>query len=339
MEPKMTAKDAADFLGVSLQAINKTLKTKDVNYKKSANRLFFGHETGRTIFNLPVERQKIAFQIVKGGTGKTAIALNFAIRASLYGLRVLCIDLDQQGNLTDLLGVDGDEQACLIDSITDPTVQFKDLIVSVLPGIDLEPSNLDNALLENTLTIKKIRLDRVYSQRIAQVENNYDLIVLDCPPALGSNNAAAALTADKVVAVVDPDRNALKGLQYTHEEVARIGSDFDQEIPIGIVLNKFDKRTSLSHDTLEMLIKHDTFGPMLYKSYVGVNQQIPNANANQETLFDTLRDSSAKMDIDLLTREILGLDEALINRKNKEKEGMPSAGMDSPAIGQNDQMI
>jgi chromosome partitioning protein len=338
MEPKMTAKDAADFLGVSLQAINKTLKSKEVDYRKSANRLYFGHDTARTIFDLPIERKKIAFQIVKGGTGKTAMALNFAIRASLYGLRVLCVDLDQQGNLTDLLGVDGDEHACLIDSITDPTVQFKDLIVSVLPGLDLVPSNLDNALLENTLTIKKIRLDRVYSQRIASVEEDYDIVVLDCPPALGSNNAAAALAADLVVAVVDPDRNALKGLQFTFEEVSRIGSDFDQEIPIGIVLNKFDKRTSLSHDTLEMLIKHEVFGPLLYKSYVGTNQQIPNANASLITLFDNLRDSSAKMDFDLLTREILDLDGALAMKKQKT-EGMNSAGMDSPVLGQQDPMI
>ena len=319
MQPKMTAKDAAEFLNVSLQAVNKSLKTKELDFKKSANRIYFGHDTARSLFNLPVERKKIAFQIVKGGTGKTAITLNFALRASLYGLKVLAIDLDQQGNLTDLLGVDGDEYACLIDSVTDSRTRFKDLVISVAPGLHLVPSNLDNALLESTLTIKKIRLDKVISQKLKEVEDQYDVIVFDCPPALGSTNAAAALASDFVIAVVDPDRNALKGLKYTYEEIAKIGEDHDRKIPVHVALNKFDKRTSLSRDTLESLIKHKTFGPMFYKSYIGTSQQFPNVNAEGASIYDTIKDTTAKVDVDLLTREVLELEDALQMRRESEK--------------------
>lgn len=320
MNPKMTAKDAAEFLDISLQGINKSLKTKDIEIQKSANRIYFGHESARKFFQLPVKKKTIAFQVVKGGTGKTAIGLNVALRASLYGLRVLCIDLDQQGNLTNLLGIDGEEYKCIFDALTNPQINFPDLIVNIHPGIDLIPSNLDNALLESTLILKKIRLDKVYDQRIKEVKDQYDLVVLDCPPALGANNAAAALASDLVVCVVDPDSNAIKGLLYSYQEITRLAEDNERTIPVRIVLNKFDKRTSLSHDTLEKLIRHDVFGRMLYKSYVGTNQQIPNANASQTTIFDSLKDSSAKVDIDLLTREILELDQALV-RRNQEREG------------------
>ena len=317
MQPKMTAKDAADFLNISLQAINKNLKSKDVEFKKSANRLHFGHDASRTLFNLKIDPQIIAFQIVKGGTGKTAIALNFAIRASLYGLRVLCLDLDQQGNLTDLLGVDGEEYAPIIDCLTDDKTEITDLIINVMPGIDLIPSNLDNALLENTLLYKKLPLDKVYARQLQALKDRYDVIVLDCPPALGANNAAAVLASDLVVAVVDPDRNAVKGLKYTYEEVTRMEKQYERRVPVKIVLNKFDKRTSLSHDTLESLIKHKVFGPMLCKTYVGVNQQFPNASAMGGSIFDPIKESSAKVDIDLLTREILGLDRVISARKEK----------------------
>lgn len=315
----MTAKDAAEFLGISLQGVHKALKSKGVDIQKSANRIYFGHESARKFFQLPVQRKTIAFQVVKGGTGKTAIGLNVALRASLYGLKVLCIDLDQQGNLTNLLGVDGEEYKCMFDALTNPQISFPKIIINVHPGVDLIPSNLDNALLESTLILKKIRLDKVYEQRIKEVSGDYDLIVLDCPPALGANNAAAALASDLVICVVDPDSNAIKGLLYSYEEITRLAEDNERSIPVRIVLNKFDKRTSLSHDTLEKLIKHEVFGKMLYKSYVGTNQQIPNANASQTTIFDSLKESSAKVDIDLLTKEILDLDHALM-RRNLDKE-------------------
>jgi chromosome partitioning protein len=245
---------------------------------------------------------------------------------------VLCIDIDQQGNLTNLLGIDGEEYKCMFDALTDPKISFSDLIISALPGIDLVPSNLDNALLENTLVIKKIRLDKVYEQRIKDVKDQYDLIVLDCPPALGANNAAAALASDLVVCVVDPDSNAIKGLLYSYQEITRLAEDNERTIPVKIVLNKFDKRTSLSHDTLEKLIKHEVFGPMLYKSYVGTNQQIPNASASLTSIFDSLKDSSAKVDIDLLTREILELDQALIRRNQERESKSNSAGEASDII-------
>src|SRR5882762_36401 len=115
MRPKKTAKDAAEFSRISVQAIHQMLKKQDLSFEKSQNRVYFGHETARVLFQLPFQFQVVTFQIVKGGTGKTSTACNFAVRANLYGARVLCVDLDHQGNMTDFFKVDACEYPVMVD--------------------------------------------------------------------------------------------------------------------------------------------------------------------------------------------------------------------------------
>lgn len=100
MNPKMTAKEAAEFLGISARQVFKRLLAAELPYSKVNGAVCFGYPTARQLFRLSLKPKAISFQIVKGGTGKTSLACAVAIRANLYGLRVLCIDLDQQGNLT-----------------------------------------------------------------------------------------------------------------------------------------------------------------------------------------------------------------------------------------------
>jgi chromosome partitioning protein len=76
-----------------------------------------------------------------------------------------------------------------------------------------------------------------------------------------------------------------------------------------VVLNKYDSRTMLSHELLSSLIKHSDYTSKLYKSYIRVSQEFPNSIAKGGTVFDSLRESSAKEDVDLLTREILELND------------------------------
>src|SRR6188768_3998987 len=114
MNPKMTAADAARFLGVTIQAVHKQLKSKGLPYQKAQNRVFFGHETARALSWQPDNQKTIAFQIVKGGTGKTSIAHSVGVRACLYGARVLFVDLDQQGNLTQACSLDPEKYPCMV---------------------------------------------------------------------------------------------------------------------------------------------------------------------------------------------------------------------------------
>jgi chromosome partitioning protein len=322
MHPKITAKDAAEFSKVSLQSIHQILKKQNLPYEKSQNRVFFGHDTSRSLFRIPFQFKVVTFQIVKGGTGKTSTAFNFAIRANLYGARVLCVDLDHQGNMTDFFNVDADQYPVMIDVLTGDA-KFSEGIVSILPGLDLLSSRIDNSIIDSELMIRKTNLKKIYREMFLKVKDDYDLVVVDCPPSLGHSVAAAALASDMIIAPVTPDRSAIKGLELTTNEIQELANENDVIVDVRILFNKFDKRTSLSHGTLEKLIKHKEFGKKLFSTYISVNQDLPNAVDKRTTIFDSLRENSAKTDMDLFVREALELDKIMsgkrIKRNNQKK--------------------
>ncbi len=310
----MTAKDAAEFSQISVQAIHQMLKKQDLPFEKSQNRVYFGHETARALFGLPFNFKVVTFQIVKGGTGKSSTAFNFAIRANLYGARVLCVDLDHQGNMTDFFKVNAYEHPVMVDVLAGDA-QFSDGIVNVMPGLDLFSSRIDNSVIDTELMLRKTNLKKVYRDLFLSVKKNYDVIVVDCPPSLGHSVAAAALASDLFIAPVNPDQSAIKGLELTTREIQEVAAQNDVDIDVRVLFNKFDKRTSLSHGTLEKLIKHKEFGKRLFSTYISVSQELPNAIDKGLTIFDSLRDNSAKTDIDLFVREALQLDDL---RKGKQ---------------------
>jgi len=166
MKPKMTAIEAASFLGVTVQAVHKQLRTKDLAFEKSQNRVFFSHSTSKKLFPIEFKHKVIAIQIVKGGTGKTSLAQSIAVRANLYGARVLCIDLDQQGNLTQSFNVNSEEFPAMIDLLTEGH-PIANVIVPIVPGLDLIPSRIENAILDNTIMLKRFPLDRVYRDTLS----------------------------------------------------------------------------------------------------------------------------------------------------------------------------
>lgn len=304
MNPMMSTIDAASALGVSLSAVHKAFKNKKLLFTKVRNRAYFGHDIARSFFEFSFKKQVIAAQIVKGGTGKTSIIHNLAVRANLYGARVLCIDVDQQGNLTEAFGVNAEKHPCMIDVLQGDS-NLQQAIINVAPGLDLLPSRLENAVLDNLIMLKKLPIDRVYASRIEQLRKKYDLILLDCPPALGQSVAAVALAVDTVIAPVTPERFSISGLRITKDEFETLEQNFEKTIPVKVLINKFDNRTALSHEVMALLVRDDRFGPLLFKSHIRSSQDFPNAAAKGVSIFDTFTDSSAKEDVDLVTQELL----------------------------------
>src|ERR1700733_5284857 len=188
--------------------------------------------------------QVFSFQIVKGGTGKTSLCLGLGVRASLYGARTLLIDLDQQGNLTKACRIKTHDKPIMIE-IINQNMSVEEGIVPVFDGLDLLPSRIENALLDSNLMLKRLPLDRVYKEMIEPLKNKYDLILIDCPPALGSSVTAASLASDKIISPVTPSEFSLEGLEITSREVANIEKTFKVTVPVCPVLNEFDPRTSL----------------------------------------------------------------------------------------------
>ena len=308
IDPKITLAEVANYLNLTVQAIHKRIKVRGLNEKKGQNRIFFGHETAKKIINPIVTPLKLAIAVVKGGVGKTTLSEALAVRACLYGIRVLCIDVDQQANLTKGFAMDKQAKECpvMIDLIEN-RANVSDSILQVLPGLDLIPSRLDNVTLDGYLMVHRQNPLTVFNTVFSDTYKAYDLVIFDCPPTLGATVCASMLASDIVIAPLNPDVYSYEGIEIMDKETKSIREQFGKEINWKILLNKFDSKTILSTDYISQIFKDPKFSEKLLKSVIRTSQEFPNAKKKDKTIFDSLRKSTAKEDIDALTREVLQL--------------------------------
>ncbi len=333
MEPKMLSSHAADFLGISLPALHKRLKSNDLDFKKKKNKIFFGHDTAKTIFNLEISPKIITTHLIKGGAGKTALTFNLAVRANLYGLKVLCIDLDQQGNLTQAFNHDSENTPILVNLINDKHIRISDAIINILPGLDLIPSHLENAILNNSIMLKGHRLDSLFKDLLEPIQNNYDLIFFDCPPSMGQEVTSAYLVSDLLLVPIFPIKFAIGGLRVALHEIANLEKTYKKKITSRLIFNQFDARKMLSHNILTNLIKHPVTGHLLFKNFIRTDQTIENMIADEKeskSLYDPTSPTAGAEDIDLLFREILNF------FKEEEKEHSIYQLMSKHGFGKDD---
>ncbi len=319
ISPKISTSDISLFFNVTNQAILKKSKLKQLKQEKTGNKVYFTHSSSKNLFELNFDKKVFSLQIVKGGVGKTALTLSIAARASLYGAKVLCIDIDQQANLTNHFGIKSDELPVMID-VLKGNIKFEKTIVNVTDGIHLVPSRIDNAILDDHIMVESLRLDQVYKTHIDKVKDFYDLILIDCPPSLGRSVASAALAADYVIAPVTPDAQCLSGLKLLQNGLSSIKEKYGRSVPMKIIFNKFDGRTMLSRNMISRLLENEFYRESLFNTYIRQNQDFANSCANCESIFDSIKPSSAKEDIDFLTKEILDI---LPAEDNAEKMRTP----------------
>jgi len=332
MNPKMTTQEAANCLGVTELWVQSQLSSYNLRYTKQQNHIYFGHSTARRLFGFSFTPMTAAFQIVKGGTGKTSIAQAFAIRANLYGARVLCVDLDQQANLTHSFQIDANHSPVMVDILAEG-YSLREAILPVFEGLDILPSRIENALLDEILRMRSYPLETVYRDLFENLKGAYDLIVVDCPPSLGQSVTAITLAADCVMAPVTPETFAMAGLEITCKAVAELEANYKINIPLKILLNKFDPRTLLSQEAQQLLSAEGLYKGKRLSQNIRSSQEFPNATAKGMTIFDTVKPSTAKEDIDAMTRELLGLDQKnnLISKQGlfKPKTRLKATAKDS----------
>jgi chromosome partitioning protein len=312
LNPKILASEAATMLNTSIQNIHKKIKSLGLETIKSQNRVYFSHDTSRKLFNFTWPNKIYSFQLVKGGVGKTAVSFMFAIRCCLLGAKVALIEIDQQANLTRSCKIDASNCPVMIDFLT-KKLNIRDLMIPVIKGLDILPSRVENALLDNTLMVGKFPLDKVFSKPLNSLKEIYDIIIVDCPPSIGQAVTAVALASDSIVMPVNPTDYSLAGLDLTYNEITDVLEEYEKSCEIKILFNKFDARTTLSFHTLSDLIKHPIYGPKMVKSYIRNNQSIENLLIQGKSVFDTIRFTTEKEDFAIVTNEILELDNQLID--------------------------
>lgn len=306
IQPKMTIAHAANFLNVSGQAVHKQLKIKNIICPKLGNKSYLTNQQARQLFNFSFSRKIIVGQIVKGGTGKTTTIENVASCANTYGARVLKIDADPQGNLTDACGIDAEDKPVLIDVITDK-MDIEEAIVKISDGVDLIPSRIENVIMDNIIVNERLPLHTLYKDLLEPVLNNYDFIFIDCPPTMGQAVTAASLCADIILAPLNPDKFSAKGLKILKREIDTLNKRFKTDIIYKVFLNKFSGKTILSEKAIVSLLSDPDLDGRILQTTVQFSQEIPNITDGNKNLFSSLKSSPTRDDFDRLTRELLGI--------------------------------
>ncbi|MEZ0390700.1 MAG: ParA family protein [Pseudobdellovibrionaceae bacterium] len=247
--------------------------------------------------------QVISFQMLKGGVAKTTSALNFGLRAAMYGSKVLFVDMDQQANLTFALGHEADDKPVWVD-LVEKKAKIEEATITIDEGIDLIPSSLNNSVLDRVLLNSNRNWAQAVKGPLKDIRAYYDLVIIDTAPNLSAINTAVTCASDLVVLPINPDRFSLLGLQKHLEDLADLEKEFELKIQKRVLLTRFDARESSSHEILAQCL--EKFEDLLLKSYIRTSSEIKNTIRSQRTIYSVK--SNAKADYDLVTRELLNLE-------------------------------
>ena len=182
----------------------------------------------------------------KGGVGKTTTAVSLAVALGRSGQRVLLVDLDPQANATSALGVDGSDSAGTYDAILDET-PITDCIIPVeSEHVSVVPSSAELSGAEVELVPVMAR-ERRLTNALAQVRDDFDWILIDCPPSLGLLTINALTASDAVIIPVQCEYMALEGLSRLMETLDLVKRNLNPRLHVlGVVLTMFDARTRLA---------------------------------------------------------------------------------------------
>ncbi len=206
----------------------------------------------------------IAFANQKGGVAKTTTTLNLAVAFAESGYRVLCIDLDPQGNLTMSQGIDPDKVEKSLYDVLVNDMPISEIIVK--REIDIAVASIDLAGAEIAMSTK-IGRERTLQKALKEVSGDYDFVCIDTPPSLGLLTINALTAANKVIVPVQCEYLSMRGLVQLQNTLKMIQENLNPEVRIeGILPTMLDSRTVHAKEAVEIL--EENFGDLVFKSRI-----------------------------------------------------------------------
>jgi len=221
-------------------------------------------------------RRVIALANQKGGVGKTTTAVNVSAYLGHYGFKTLLIDLDPQSMSTSGLGVSPDsERNCVYDILISDVNPEEVILGTPYNNLKVIPSSIQLAGAEIELVT---RLKREYrlKEAIRRIEDSYDFIIIDCPPALGLLTINALTAAGEVIIPIQCEYYALEGLGQLINTIELVKKNLNEDLIIaGVVMTMYDSRTKLSDQVIEEVRKH--FSEKVYEAIIPRNVRLSEA--------------------------------------------------------------
>lgn len=218
----------------------------------------------------------IAVANQKGGVGKTTTAINLSSCLASLGKKVLAIDMDPQGNMTSGLGIDKNEVKYTVYDLILGQVDIKKVICkNALENLDILPTNIDLSAAEIEL-IGVEEKEFIIRKEVDKIRENYDFIIIDCPPSLSMLTINAMTTANSVLVPIQCEYYALEGLSQLIHTIDLVKERLNPELKIeGVVFTMYDARTNLSLEVVENV--KNNLNEKIYKTIIPRNVRLAEA--------------------------------------------------------------
>ncbi len=225
----------------------------------------------------------VAITNQKGGVGKTTTSVNLGACLAYIGKKVLLVDIDPQGNATSGVGVEkGDVHQCIYDVLVDDVDVKETIKQSKVENLSIVPAtiSLAGAEIELVPTIsREVRLKKA----LEKVKNDFDFIIIDCPPSLGLLTINALTASDAVIIPVQCEYYALEGLSQLLSTVRLVQKHLNHDLMIdGVLLTMLDARTNLGIQVIEEVKKY--FQDKVYRTIIPRNVRLSEAPSHGEPI-------------------------------------------------------
>jgi chromosome partitioning protein len=248
--------------------------------------------------------QVLAVVNQKGGVGKTTTAVNLATLLAVKGKSVLVIDVDPQGNATSGFGFDKNNlDKTIYDVLINNEPVKNALYSSGRENLSLIPANIQLAGAEIEL-VNLVSRETFLKRAIQELRNQFDFILMDCPPSLGLLTVNALTAADGVLVPIQSEYYALEGLTQLMETVTLIKRGLNPHLSIfGVVVTMFDARTQLAHQVANEVRRY--FGDKVFRTIIPRNVRLSEAPSFGKAINEYDPRSKGAESYDALAREVI----------------------------------
>jgi chromosome partitioning protein len=240
----------------------------------------------------------------KGGSAKTTTAINLGAAVAALGKRVLLVDADPQGHLAEGFDIAAGALEKELSLVLDGKLSLKDIIINIRANLDLAPSNIRLSYIEASLFTRHRREDKL-KNAIAGANNDYDLIVIDCPPSLGLLTVNALSAAEKVLIPMVCDFYAMLGVGLLLDVIEEMRVELNPSLRILGILPTRLNRTIHAREVLQRTKKELEDRIAVFEPAVNESVRFKEAAAAGKTIFEHAPDIQGAEAYRILAKEIV----------------------------------